>query len=191
MKKNHLIFINLFIGILFFGCTKYKQVNYHFSALSLNLLNNSAAEPDISTADSLPAKAFGIRLNLHPMTDSETSGSFSAEHYYNIINTNTISAIYISSSDSFDVSLPPGSCLNNKFIYYKGAYDSFDTIGSQSSIKPTNYYKKDYEQNYLPEYADILLIHSSSKYKAQRFKIKLTFQDNSQFIDSTSLIKLY
>ena len=191
MKKNHLIFINLLIGILFFGCTKYKQVNYHFSALSLSLLNNSGAEPNISNIDSLPAKAFGIRLNLHPITDSETSGSLNSEHNGNIINTNTISVIYISSSDSFDVDLPPGVCLNNKFIYYKGAYDSFDTIGCQSGIKPTNYYKNDYEQNYIPQYADILLIHPSSKYKVQHFKIKLTFKDNSQFIDSTSLIKLY
>lgn len=183
------IFIFLFtLGLI--SCSKYKNIEYHFSNLTVNHLDNSAAETTVSTADSLNSKAYGIRLNLYPIIDKETSESFSAEKSQ-VINTNTITSIYITSSDSFDVNLPPGACLNKRFIYYKNVYNTFDTIGCSSGIRPTLYYSHNYEEKRVPDYIDILLMNPPKNHKTHRFKITLNLTDGTQFTDSTSSIKLY
>ena len=189
MKLNYFILV-IITGIFALACSKYKNIEYHFTALSLNHLNNSGAYPEITAADSLPAKVYGIRLNFHPTIDSETNESFSAEKS-KAINTNTIVAINITSTDSFDL-IPPGSCLNQKFIYYKNLYGLFDAIDCGSSLTPTLYYSPDYKtQKKVPSYSDILLKEYPSKFRKQRFIIKLIMEDGTEFKDSTRLIKLY
>lgn len=189
MKCLHVFIIAIFL-LATFSCSKYKNIEYHFSNLKVNNLDNSGAETTVSAADSLNSKAYGIRLNLYPIIDKETSESFSAEKSQ-VINTNTITSIYITSSDSFDVNLPPGACLNKRFIYYKNVYNTFDTIGCQTGIMPSLYYSPNYKEKRVPDYADILLIHPPKNIKTHRFKIRLTLTDGTQFTDSTSAIKLY
>lgn len=189
MKIIKFLFCFLIL-VIAVSCSKYKNVNYHFSNLSLNHLDNTGSTQFVSYSDSINAKAYGIRLNLDPIIDSETDNSFSAEKSH-IINTNTITTIFITSSDSFDVNLPPGACLNKRFIYYKNLYGAYDTIGCQSTLRPTQFFSKDYEQKWIPDFADILLINPPTKYKSHRFKIRLTFADGTVFNDSTSLIKLF
>ena len=120
MKLRNSYFYNQILIVLIFfvfglGCSKYKNITYHFSSFSLNHLDNTGASQTVSYSDSIIAEAYGIRLNLNPVIDSETDNSFSTEKS-TVINSNTITSIYISSKDSFDVNSPPGTCLNKKFV---------------------------------------------------------------------------
>lgn len=189
--KHFLSLFSFVIVILFSSCEGDEYVTYRFTAFDLENANSSAGLPFVSNVDSTPKEVYALRLFLHPVQVSR-KGRYFDQYESSVIPENPIMKIKITSSDSFDISHPAGTNLNNYFVYLPGNYMYVsDPIASDGTIHPTAKYNDDYADHNFPEYADLLLIHPPDNFVPRKMFVELIMGGGAVWIDSTALIKLY
>ena len=192
MKQAYIY--GLVMCLVLLSCNQDQTLQYHYSTFKIEHLNNSTGNPTPFITDTINpitcvATNYGLRINLYPVGDFDISNSGDLqEDYY--VNKNPITNIYITSTDSFDLDLPPGNLLNEKFIYRK----SLNPVDSQKTFEDNGSwydYNTSVNGSLTTSVTDILLKHPPFHSGSYRFIVKLLFQDGTSFVDTTGSVNLY
>ena len=186
MKKS--LFL-LMISVLIISCEGDYHVGYEWVGMTAHKSDNSDVWPVISTADSLPAATFGLKLEMDVeelyidgrYPDSETPP----------INENSLDSLIITSSTGFDPEHPAGTNLTDLFIILNDNYlQTLPADGSEGYFI-TRIYATDFTDQYLVDEIDLLLMKEPDSAGSHKFYITFILQNGVFFTDSTETVFLY
>lgn len=184
-RFRNILFLSGFLTTLS-SCEGDIQMTYYYSGLEALHAQNLGDEPELTSLDSIPKEAYVLRLNLFPI-ESERDGRY-LDPETPPRNSNQVTEIIISSDKDFDSSLVAGSNLNHTFLIHNGNYLA------TSFLEEINYhsvYTKDFYDDPVPDYVDLLLMIRPDSVQYYRFFVEMTLKDGTVYRDSTSAIKLY
>lgn len=179
----------IFLSSLFcFGCKKEDySIRYVFTNLTLENLDNTGELPLPTNSISVPANAYGIRLNLYPVIVSK--GDMLIDAYeYPPQNINYIDSIRVTSNNDFNPSHPAGASLNDLFIYFNRSYFSTSTLEAMSI---QNNYHEDFYEHPIPDYADLLLISLPDTPSTHVFTVEIHMLDKTVYTNITPPVTLF
>jgi len=172
--------------ILFSGCEGDYDITYKFTGLKLEHAENSSHLPLPSSADSIPASTYVLRMNLFPLELSREGRYLDRETPPE--NSNRPDSILVTSTNNFNSTHPAGQSLNDMFLIFN---QNYFVTSSLDEIYITNQYAENYFDHPVPEYADLLLTGIADLPRNHSFNVKLFLHDGTVFEDSTTVIRLY
>ena len=176
-------------------CPKPFIKHYTNKLIEIQNIDNSGSEAIITTANSVPKEAFGIRIRLHSektacvypsrsffiQTASATKCDCPPE--YQILASDSVTAIQVFTLNDFDTNHPANSDISDYFKVFQRS--SFITIADY--IK--SYRTVLYDDNELDLKIDLLLMTPPATSKSYKFEIKITLSDGRILEGESTAIK--
>ena len=188
-RKTLLLPLLLLLLIGFFSCEGDYHITYKWTGLDAVNADNLGEKPKPSLSDSIPYKAYVLRLNLFPEQLSKKGRYLDRETPPT--NVNYVDSIMITCNKNFSSAYPKGSCLNDCFLIFNDSYLHTSNL-HRGTIDITNRYSSKFMDTPIPEYADLLLIKNPDiVMDSCIFFVFFQLRDKTIFRDSTNRFKLY
>ena len=201
MKINKILIILLFpfiAEVIISCCDCIEPLIEHYTNKTLLIKNidNSGSEPVVTTANSVPKEAFGIRTKLRRekvaflkptkslFIPTAFATSCDCPPEKQLYARDSIISIQLYTLNDFDTNHPSNSEVSDYFKIFQGA--SFSTIKDYL----TKYNTVLYNDNELDFEFDLLLMIPPSLNKSHSFKLKITISDGRVFEEASTPIEL-
>lgn len=205
MKKKFLLLIIALTGGGLYSCLKKgeaKEIPVVLCSFDISLLDNTFSSPQLATGDTVPAKAFGMRLSMNYVDEMnfcktnplETFSLFPScyavgpvKTSYVYIPVNKIDSVYIFSNNDFDANHPAGSNLVDYFSVFK-PYSFYEVSNHLEGWR-----RIEFQDEYLypkREKIDVLMMKTPENAGIHQFTIRFITDQGEVFEQTTSLIHL-
>lgn len=179
-----LLFLPLIAQVIFISCHCPEPLIEYYSNKEFTLFNldNSGYEPKITTADSVPKEAFGVRLQLErektafykPIQPVFFQSAYAFRRECpppRILPRDSVLSLKVFTLNDFDASHPAGSDVSDYFKVFER--NNFRPIEPYLKAENTTLFSE--EQ--LKEKLDLLLMTAPVLNKSHQFKIEISLSD--------------
>ena len=171
------------IILIFYGCTDYDNYIYEVTQLQTSNADNSAEMPVDVLSDSVPAKAYAVKLQ-YTMVLKGSTGDKLDTHESSYINEDHIQTFNIFSLSDFDSVHDAGISLNDYFLFSPGGtINNKITNGNVGAGRSQGNDATTWTSN---EY--LMLMVSPPVSGSYQFVIDIGMNDGRHLVDTTSVI---
>ncbi len=185
MKKGVSSVLIVF-AFCFSACSKHIPAVYEVVGMSLRNSNNTGQNPQDAVTDSVPKKAYAIKMTLEEAIRVKREGDVQENGF---INEDELTALTIFSLANFDDSHPAGTPLNAYFLTALNSSATLTEFVSKGQIGGGNYMDHEYIENWTTDQY-LFLMTPPAQPGDQAFVVKLNFSDRRTMSD-TIHVKLY
>jgi hypothetical protein len=178
--------IKFFLSVFCFcACSKHIPAEFEVVSMNLSSSNNTGETPYDANNDSIPKKAYVIKMTLDEEMrkkrggDAQDNGS---------INEDQLTSLNISSLSNFDGTHPAGSSLNSYFLTGLNSSSTISEFISKGMIGKGKYDGGNYLESWSSEQYLYLMTPPSTG--SQTFVVEVGFSDGRYLKDSVR-VKLY
>ncbi|MBC7553235.1 MAG: DUF5034 domain-containing protein [Taibaiella sp.] len=174
----------LLLVVLLTACTKHRTYTSSIIGFQFSHANNSGRTPRVSSADTLPAKAYAITMTqLGLITGHDDGSDVETENNYNV--SNRPQRISITILNDYDTIHPAGTLLNEYFNLLKDTV-SYELTGlGNSYLYPAfDFHGRANDQDTLTSTSWLVLMHPPKAPGSYSFAINVVLEDSVRLFDT-------
>lgn len=178
-----LLFISAFC---FYACSKHIPAVYEIVGMNLGNSNNTGENPFDVSLDSVPKKAYAIKMTLNEVMRTISEGDAQDNGF---INQDQLTSLSILSLYNFDTTHPAGTSLNSYFLTSLNSSATVSAFVSKGQIGAGSYKNGNYTDNWNTDQYLYLMTPPTTSGE-QSFVVKIDLSDGRSMSDTIN-VKLY